>query len=233
MIPEGAICEGDEYIITQSFPLLCANTQRYSDYKPICVKDYHESYNRSFSTHVQIIAYFTTKLDSKQIQVRFNKQNEMYIYEEAANLKQTNRVTHNTDVYFYILDNKVIIFTKHFTVFIIEKKIQWESLVRSNCPNSEKDIYLLVCAYLTEIIENNTVLLKVFIRDNQENNDAQSNETNFKDANVEPKYCCILETPLKNLPDVIWADTTFQCVIAITEKQQWKKLMSNFVSTHV
>ena len=85
----------------------------------------------------------------------------------------------------------------------------------STCP-TYKVVYLVVCAYIKANVKKRSIVLKVYIHDELQKDKVESGQS------------CIINTPLRNLPDVITADTTFQCVI-IFEKAKWKKLILNKV----
>ena len=111
IIPKGAISEGEEYEITQSFPVLCSNYNFSSENWPICVKEYEEYNNRSFHIHVTIVAYFTKNLNPQQLRVRYSTPNDIYVYEDAVFLADNIQETLKPDVYFQVNGNKVMICT--------------------------------------------------------------------------------------------------------------------------
>ena len=237
LIPEGAIKEGEEYVITQIFPLLCHNTKLSSNFKTVCIKEYQEIKDRPFQIHVTIVANFTTDLDPQQIRVRYSKLNKTYNYEEAVLLKSTHEIQ-KPEVYFQILDKRVMIFTKHFTRFKIEQETEsrngileyfrFNSRLNPTCP-AHREVNLVVSAYFGVNVKKQSVILNVYMRDILQNNNSELKMfTHHKEAEVDGKQNYMEDKPFINLPDVITVGMTFQC-IAIFHVLKWKRLITTLV----
>ena len=229
-IPKGAINEGKEYIIVQSFPFLCCNTVTSCDYSPVCIKEYQIDKNYKidnfvFQVHVKLVAYFTAVIDKQQIRVRYNVSNgtfaEALPFDESLDKKKS-------DVYYKLSGKKVKIYTKHFTVFIVDIKSNWKQFF-SKSP-TQRFIELVMHAYYRVHTENSTVILRVYIRDiihkRQELLKKKIDDKEIKKGN---NLCYLDDEPLTNLPEVIRRDTQFQC-LAVFCKSMWKKWIITMVS---
>ena len=228
IVPINAVSKGDMYKVIQSFPILCLNSKRLRNinvYNPLCVKEFRENHNRSFLVHVRILAHFTTKLDSKEILVIFSTPNGTYKKAHHLHKKINKKYSKLPDVYFKVLDEKVIIYTKHFTRFIIGKKKR-ESKYFSQSP-TVRNVNLVVHAYFSVNAKERSVVLRVYIRDTlcQDENERKAN-TDRKEK-VKGR-CCVDDELLKYLPVALKENTTFQCTIACNQST-WKKMISTLV----
>ena len=219
-VPKGAIKDGEEYSIIQNFPFVCSNNDLSSDYSPICVKEYYGDKNCLFQIHVRLVAYFTAVMSYEEIRVRYSVQKG--IFAEAQPFDISLSENQQNDVYFTLSGTSVEICTKHFTIFIIDKKKSKNFFSRSP---TQRIVDLVMQAYYRVDINERSVVLRVYILDiNLANSKEITDNKEAEDGNL--RY--INAVPLTKLPDYIKCDTKFYCV-AIFCKSKWNKLISSEV----
>ena len=223
-VPAGAIAANDQYEVTQKFPFLCSKDEE-SDYRVICVKEYHVLHDRRFAMHVEIVAHFTTTFDSDQLRVRRSNDNKSYEEVYCWNNSDSNNLP---ETYFIVQGNKLTIYTKHFSEYIVEKK-KWRLKLLSISPKN-RVVELFISAYLSVDNKNKHVVLRVYIWDkNHAQCETLKRLAEEKESKNEPRRNCYIDYyTLQNLPDTITEETTFQCLVLCC-KSKWKSRPSTQV----
>ena len=221
-VPKGAIKDGEEYSIIQSFPFVCSNNDLSSDYTPICVKEYYTHKTCLFQVHVRLVAYFTAVMSYEEIRVRYSVSNGMFAEAQPFDISLSEN--QQNDVYFKLSGTRVEIRTKHFTIFIIDKKKSKINLFSRS--TTQRIVDLVMHAYYRVNEKERSVVLRVYILDTKLTNCKEI--TDKKEINDGNKLLYINAEPLSELPKYIKYDTKFQCV-AIFSKSKWNKLISSEV----
>ena len=221
VVPAGAVPHKEKYIVVQRFPFLCNDSQKTEDSsRPVCVKEFYEILNRFFRVHVKIKVHFTTKVTSDEILLKYNTSDGTY--KEAPFLRTSEPQDSETpDVYFKIFGRKVIIYTKHFTIFIFAKKKGIKSFF--NKSKTQRHIDLVTHAYFSNEVQEREVILRVYIRDINSTQHKKL-KTNTEEREAKQNRCiCVDDDKLNGLPDIINWTTTFQCIIYCQSK--WKQFI--------
>ena len=222
-IPAGAISPGKNYEIIQQFPFINRQDEKECCYRIVCVKEYHERENRAFDRHVRIVTHFASDVDAQYIKVRHST--DKGNYEEVSQLENSEDSNCCTfDVYFTAQNNILTIYTRHFTVFIIEEQ-RLSSLTNIFSKSSkQRFIDLVVHAYFSIDYEERKVLLHMYIQDiRHKKYEEVKKETDINEAKRENR-CYFKETRLTGLPDIIKRSTEFQCLLFLC-RSKWKKML--------
>ena len=221
-IPAGAIAAYDQYEVEQQFPFICGQNETQSEYRIMCVKEYNEINNRSFNTHVKIVAHFTPVFDCHRIRVRHGKCHGKYSNVPPLNESERHSLF---DTYFTVTDNSVQIFTKNFCQFLYEEAKTEEhswfpSFIRPKCPKV-RNVELVASAYYNVNFEYK--ILRVYIFDmalNKKTKNLMKNTRSREEDELSNKF--YFHETLNNLPETINKFTKFQCVVFIS-RQKWQK----------
>ena len=269
-IPKAAILKEDAIKIIQSFPFICRqenackyNSKQHITHKVICVKEYRNEILSSdteicqkypddypFQKYVEIIINGNFG-DISAFQVRCSSQRTG----ETDVLKKYESDEHipcvDDAAYYTISHEQIKIFTKHFSLYFIDYKLEnkydlyasvnssedceaLKEIVTStvNCKSREVDLVADAYFFQTETYSTNnmhTLSLRVYARDKlfESNNTVTCNTENIQYIPLSPSAW-----PLDNPPEVIRKDTKFQCV-AVFQKQMWRESIGGAVSWHL
>lgn len=229
-IPAGAIIDDDQYEVTQQFPFICRQNECKSNYRVLCVKEYNEIKNRTFQKHVHIVAHFISEpvLDYSKMRIRYSKGNKIYIIEPSSNDSLEYRLP---DLYFTVNDNKVTLFTKHFTEFYYEEENRsfLAKIIPSYSKCKTREVELVAQAYYMVHETEKKVFLNVYIRDIKlQNEETIKNCTDCSEK--EDGYTCYFDKKgLINLPEIIKKSTLFQCIL-FTNRSRWQNTFDQMVT---
>ena len=227
-IPVGAIAADKLYEVTQFFSFICRQNERQPDDRVLSVKEYNEEKNRTFKIHVQIVTNFTSDLSSHEIRVKYSQGDGIYNFVPSLDESFEGSLP---DLYFTVSENRVIIYTKHFSEFIIEESRSFFAdifKVFSKCPK-KRTVDLVAHAFYAVDYEENNVLLHVYIRDIEHERE-ETLKINTRLREEADGYTLYFdEKKLTNLPLVIKRSTAFQCVLFIC-RSKWRQIFAQTVT---
>ena len=265
-IPEGAILKAATVKVAQSFPFICRqkyitehNSIQPITHKVIGVKEYQVlepdqkifkkcSTDYTFQKYVEIIINGNFG-DVSAYQVRYSSQRtggtEILSKYDS---EQIPRIEHDNAAYYTISNTQIKIFTKHFSLYLIDynpqnmnalydainksepyaklKKIADETV---DCKSREVDLVAEAYFVQPDTYNKHTLSLYVYARDK---NIDSNNTLPINIGGIQYVPLIPLPWTLDNPPEVIRKETKFQCV-AVLEKQSWKENISEIVSSQL
>ena len=215
-IPVDAITD-DDFEVTQKFPFICRKED--FDYRVICVKEYNERDGRNFAVHVKIVTYLTMDISYYYLRVRYS--NDYNSYNEVLCLNDTDS-NNVPDVYFIVCGNKVTIFTKHFTEYIVELLPHMLTGLPQLSRTDRRTVDLVSSAYISLSNQTSEVIMKVFIWDKLHNKykliKGHREKIEFEDKSTSRYFD---DAKLINLPKTIRDKSAFKCIVMLS-KSSWK-----------
>ena len=273
-IPKSAISVGNEVKVTQNFPFLCKRNNLLSEcefnarlpecYIPINAKEYQSELvsvgnvtqeclsSYSFNKYVEIV------INGNYVSgINFRVRRGTHSTEEILEKYDSDQVTSATiasDSFYTILGDQIIIYTKKFSVFIIDalitdcEKIFADIQKSGDCTKLLEQLHankksckprivnLITRAYFTETNVNNAanscqMTLRVYVCDKGHKKFKKLKkeiEKLLKKSLTSYKRLDPFGLSLCNPPELIRKQSTFQCN-AVFAKEHWQELKGNLV----
>ena len=223
-IPKNAIPSGKSYEITEYFSnVICAHeTNTDVDYSLRFVKEYREIENRIFLTHVQIVCHCEISASSaialtvENLRVRYGSaMHSTFLTAQYISDEVVKKNINLPDVFFTLNNEKIIIYTKHFTIF----KYETRRLILGKCRKT-KQVMLKTDIYAGRNKENNTLVLIVYVIDVATDNCREMRAINNQNEQEDglKKVCIARNKVLSPLPSVISGKTKIDCHVSFNSK---------------